>query len=230
VGGGKKIIMKKYDSYRWNIDDVLDPKSGFWKHVCKDIKGYFYSLEDDEREDLNIEPFSNRITKFIECFDNLSSKNKKLVHDDIVETESLITEVLWDLVHLQDKEILFHNNIEYFSDWIDTCPQVLLDMYIHKLSKGEKLTNHIPKKKPIQSRTIHEAIRKSIFNNNSCNVSIFNGKLILSSTNHDILKKFKKIIIKSGNIEYEYREDKTETDTTIHAYIFEMNTDEAKND
>ena len=58
----------------------------------------------------------------------------------------------------------------------------------------------------------------------SCNVTISDGKLILCSTNHEALKKFKSVMVKLGNKVQAYTVKRNDKNEEIHSYIFEMKT------
>ncbi len=207
----------------WTIDEVLDPSSKFWDKIYIDIELYMNSLESDEIEELGKSPFTDRITDFIEYFKSISPKNKASIHKNIEKTENLVVGVLWNLICQKDKEILFQNNIDYFSDWIDTCPPELLDMYVHKLANGDPLSTTASFAKIPEAASILDIIKSSITQTDACNVSIYEGKIILSSMTKQILNKFKDLMLKSGNSLYEYRYDRVDSGILMHSYIFEIN-------
>jgi len=205
----------------WTIDEVLDPSSKFWDKIYIDIELYVNSLELDEIEELGKSPFTDRISDFIEYFKSLSPKNKSSLHKNIEKTETLVVGVLWNLICQKDKEILFQNNIDYFSDWIDTCPPELLDIYVNKLANGDPLSDTTLT--PIKPTSILDIIKSSMTTPSACNVSIYEGKIILSSMTKQILNKFKDLMLKSGNSLCEYRYDRIDSGILMHSYIFEIN-------
>ena len=69
-------------------------------------------------------------------------------------------------------------------------------------------------------------VDSSISTSQLCNVKISNGKLILYSTNHNVLKKFRNIMVESGNKLQAYKEEKNSNNLTVHSYIFEIKTDD----
>tara|TARA_R110001592_G_scaffold185921_1_gene430110 strand:+ start:213 stop:869 length:657 start_codon:yes stop_codon:yes gene_type:complete len=210
----------------WTIDEVLDPSSKFWDKILVDIELYINSLEPDELEELGKSPFTDRISDFLDYFKSLSPKNKFKVHKSIEKTENLVVDVLWGMISKKDKSFIFKNSIEYFSDWIDTCPPELLDVYINKLANGDSLsmsTNDIVLDPKIEPSSILDIIKKSVVSEESCNVSIWDGKIIISSMKKQILSKFKDLMISSGNIFKEYRSDRIDSGIMMHSYIFEIN-------
>jgi len=219
VGGGSIKIMLNKQSHLYTIDDVFDPKSKFWKKIYQDMKSH---TEDISRGtfDLGAESYKNRIADFIDYFKSVSKDDNKQIIKDIETTEELVVDVLWNLLSPTDKELLFHNSIEYFEDWMDTCPQPLLDIYINKLAKGESLTNL-----KIIGKTNESKLKQkinSIPKSEGCRVKISNGKLIVCSTDHINLKKITKIMISHGNTVEAYKEERLETDLTMHSYIFQI--------
>ena len=206
--------MDKY-TYRWTIDDVLDPNSAFWKKMYNDIK----DKPETGLEAIERDMWKERIGEFLDYFKMHPTKESEEIKN-IKDTEFLIVDVLWNLVSEEDKEILFHNDLEYFNDWIDSCPPPLLDEYIKRISRGEGLINT----KSVNKST-NNIIRKTIESSNSpqsCNVTISDGKLILCSTNHEALKKFKTVMVKLGNKVQAYTVNKNDKDEEVHSYIFEM--------
>ena len=170
-------------------------------------------------ESIERDMWKDRIGEFLAYFKQNSIKETEDVKS-IKDTEFLIVDVLWGLVSEEDKEILFHDDVEYFNDWIDTCPPPLLDEYIKRISKGESL---------IGSKSTNKRYDKIIKNTieasnspQSCNVTISDGKLILCSTNHEALKKFKTVMVKLGNKVQAYTIKRNDKDEEVHSYIFEM--------
>lgn len=224
-GGNNKIMLDKY-TYSWTIDDVLQPNSAFWKKMYSDIK----SRPETGMETIEKGMWYEKISEFLDYFKTKpKSAGKILSEDDILlgsledigDTEHVLINALWGLINETDKETLFHNDIEYFNDWIDSCPSPLLDEYVRRLSAGEGLLE-VPK---TANKMVNDNIRNTINNSNSpssCNVTISGGKLILCSTNHITLKKLKNIMVKQGNKLQAYKEEKTIGNKIIHSYIFEV--------
>ena len=207
-------MMDNY-TYRWTIDDVLDPNSAFWKKMYADIK----DKPETGLEAIERDMWKERIGEFLAYFKKYSNKEPADVKS-IKDTEFLIVDVLWGLVSEEDKEILFHNDVEYFNYWIDTCPPPLLDEYIKRISKGESLINS-----KSTNKNVNKIIKSTIENSSSpqsCNVTISDGKLILCSTNHEALKKFKTVMVKLGNKVQAYTIKKNDKNEEVHSYIFEM--------
>lgn len=222
-GGNKKIMLDKY-TYKWTIDDILEPNSAFWKKMYNDIKARpVNGLETIEKD-----MWYEKIAEFLDYFKKPQQETKytEQFYDedlsDISETENVLINALWSLINDNDKEILFHNDIEYFNDWIDSCPTPLLDEYIKRLSAGQALIENTSKS---VNKKVGDNIKNTIGSSNSpslCNVTISGGKLILCSTNHDTLKKLKNIMVRQGNRLQAYKEEKTLNNKTIHSYIFEV--------
>ena len=206
----------KKNTASWTIDQVLDPNSKFWDNMLGDMDIYLSTLDSEAIETLGSEPFHSRIADFITFFKSKAEQNQMV--QDIEKVENVVTGTLWTLISEEDKLILFDNDIEYFSDWIDSCPRELLDIYITALSKGDSL-NKIPK----TELDLTGVIQKSNVSHDMCNVSVFNGKLILCSSNKNLLDNFKRVMLESGNTLQDYRTDKSsDNKITIHSYIFEI--------
>ena len=215
----KKFMLDKY-TYKWTIDDILEPNSPFWKKMYNDIK----ARPENGLETIEKDMWYEKISEFLDYFKQPKKETDyaENIYDDIADTDSVLINVLWDLINENDKEILFHNDIEYFNDWIDSCPTPLLDEYVRRLSAGQALIENTSKSvnKKV-GNNIKNTIGSSI-NQSLCNVTISGGKLILCSTNHDTLKKLKNIMVKQGNKLQAYKEEKTLNNKTLHSYIFDV--------
>lgn len=210
-------MMDKF-TYQWKIDDVLNPVSAFWKKIYNDMK----ERPETGYEEIEQSMFKEKMEEFIQGF-KIKKLKKSKKFTPIQDQELVIVEVLWSLVNAIDKELLFHNDIEYFTDFIDTCPQPLLDSYIARLSSGEGLIGNLLTERDARMKSI---VDSSISTSQLCNVKISNGKLILYSTNHNVLKKFRNIMVESGNKLQAYKEEKNSNNLTVHSYIFEIKTDD----
>jgi len=206
----------------WTVDDVFNPKSEFWKKMYGDVDSYFNNMDKTEIDTIHKRAFQDRISDFVDYFKSLSKTDKPKVVREIEQSEEIVSEVLWNLVGKTDREILFHNDIDYFNDFIDTCPDPLLEVYINKLASGESLLNYAvrehlkpakEKKKPKESNNIKNTPTP-------VTVQVIDGKLVISSTNLKALKKFSKIMIENGNRVEAYKEETPEYSKTIYSYIF----------
>jgi len=206
----------------WTVDDVFNPKSEFWKKMYGDVDSYFNNMDKTEIDTIHKRAFQDRISDFVDYFKSLSNTDKPKVVKEIEQSEEIVTEVLWNLVGKNDREILFHNDIDYFNDFIDTCPDPLLEVYINKLASGESLLNyavreHLKSGKEKKSTEESNNIKKT---STPVTVQVIDGKMVISSTNLKALKKFSKILIENGNRVEAYKEETPEYSKTIYSYIF----------
>ena len=199
----------------WTVDDVFNPKSEFWKKMYGDVDSYFNKMETTEIDTIHKRAFQDRISDFVDYFKSLSKTDKPKVVREIDHPEEIVSEVLWNLVGKTDREILFHNDIDYFNDFIDTCPDPLLEVYINKLASGESLLNYT-----IKERKKPEEPKKTNKKSTPVTVQVVDGKLVISSINLTALKKFTKIMIENGNRVEAYKEETPEHSKTIYSYIF----------
>ena len=211
-------MIDKY-TYKWTIDDILEPNSAFWKKMYNDIK----SRPESGLETIEKDMWYEKIAEFLDYFKKpQQSTDYEKLYDDVEETDNVLINALWGLINDSDKDILFHDDIEYFNDWIDSCPTPLLDEYVRRLSAGQPLVENTSKN---ANKKIGDHIKNTIGNSTTpslCNVTISDGKLILTSTNHDTLKKLKNIMVNQGNRLQAYKEEKTLNNKTIHSYIFDV--------
>ena len=208
--------MLNKQSHLYTVDDVFDPQSKFWKNIYQDMKSHTENISEGPF-DLGAESYKNRISDFIDYFKSIPKDNGKKLIKEIENTEQLIVDVLWNLLSSADKELLFHDSIDYFEDWMDSCPQPLLDLYVNRLAKGESLTDLkiIGKKEKIKPKNNTQK-------QDGCRVKVVNGKLIIFSTDHINLKKITKIMINHGNKVEAYKEERLEPNLTMHSYIFQI--------
>ena len=206
----------------WTVDDVFNPKSEFWKKMYGDVDSYFNSMDKTEIDTIHKRAFQDRISDFVDYFKSLSKTDKPKVVREIEQSEEIVSEVLWNLVGKNDREILFHNDIDYFNDFIDTCPDPLLEVYINKLASGESLLNYAVREhlKPSKEKKKSEESNKIKNTPTPVTVQVIDGKLVISSTNLKALKKFSKIMIENGNRVEAYKEETPEYSKTIYSYIF----------
>ena len=101
---------------------------------------------------------------------------------------------MWGLLQPEDKEDLFHGDVDFFNDWIDNCPNELLDSYVNKLSKGESLKDSIEK-----SLHYSDYFDAANISPTAINVSSKFGTLALCSTNKTSLDSVKDLFEKNGN-------------------------------
>ena len=148
----------------WKIDDVLDPDSNFWSTVHDEITIYLEAIGDSEPRAFYT--FSKKIQEYLNSFKKQPSfsldmfgidmQEPRHTPDEINQADALISTIIWDLVSEEDKHNLFDDSVEYFNEFIDSCPNSLLDDFVRKLANGENL---IP-----ESRRKPKNIKEIIFN------------------------------------------------------------------
>jgi hypothetical protein len=188
LGGGIKIIMGIGKRHVWKIDDVLDHTSNFWDNIEEDMQTYVESLTEIEVNSISTEKFK---TDFTEYFNNIANRT---LYKEIKDAEDIVTRVLWNLLVKEDKEDLFHGDIDFFNDWIDNCPKELLDKYVERLSKGESIRESIE-----ESLNYSDYFKAANLSPTSVNVSTSFGMLSLCSTNKDVLDNIQKLFETNGN-------------------------------
>ena len=172
----------------WKIDDVLDHTSNFWDNIEDDMQTYVDSLTEIEVDSISTEKFK---TDFTEYFNNIANRT---LYKEIKDAEDIVTRVLWNLLGKEDKEDLFHGDIDFFNDWIDNCPKDLLDKYVGRLSKGESIRESIE-----ESLNYSDYFKAANLSPTSVNVSSSFGMLSLCSTNKDVLDNIQKLFEINGN-------------------------------
>tara|TARA_R110000851_G_scaffold241854_3_gene394445 strand:- start:4096 stop:4728 length:633 start_codon:yes stop_codon:yes gene_type:complete len=172
----------------WKIDDVLNHASDFWENIEEDMEAYIESLSELEVKSASTDKFKSDFTEY---FNNIANRT---LYKGIKDAEDIVTTVLWGLLQPEDKEDLFHGDVDFFNDWIDNCPNELLDSYVNKLSKGESLKDSIEK-----SLHYSDYFDAANISPTAINVSSKFGTLALCSTNKTSLDSVKDLFEKNGN-------------------------------
>ena len=172
----------------WKIDDVLNHASDFWDNIEEDMEAYIESLSELEVKSASTDKFKSDFTEY---FNNIANRT---LYKGIKDAEDIVTTVLWGLLQPEDKEDLFHGDVDFFNDWIDNCPNELLDSYVNKLSKGESLKDSIEK-----SLHYSDYFDAANISPTAINVSSKFGTLALCSTNKTSLDSVKDLFEKNGN-------------------------------
>ena len=173
---------------KWKIDDVLNHASDFWENIEEDMEAYIESLSELEVKSASTDKFKSDFTEY---FNNIANRT---LYKGIKDAEDIVTTVLWGLLQPEDKEDLFHGDVDFFNDWIDNCPNELLDSYVNKLSKGESLKDSIEK-----SLHYSDYFDAANISPTAINVSSKFGTLALCSTNKTSLDSVKDLFEKNGN-------------------------------
>ena len=199
----------------WKIDDVLDPISNFWENIEEDMSSYVESLTELEAKSISTEKFKSDFTEY---FNNIANRS---LYKEIKEAEDIVTKVLWNLLTKEDKEDLFHDDIDFFNDWIDRCPKDLLDKYVKHLSKGESIRDSIDK-----SLNYGDYFDAANISPTAVNVSSKWGTLSICSTDKNILDKLKDLFESNGNKLISKSEDSVDmvdgVDIILYTYHFSI--------
>jgi len=195
--------------HMWKIDEVLDHESLFWENIEEDLQSYLDSLSEKEVNSISTERFK---TDFTEYFNNIANRT---LYKEIKEAEEIVTKVLWGQLSSEDKQDIFHNDIEFFSDWIDNCPKDLLNGYVKLLSEGKSLKESIEK-----SLNYSDYFDAANLAPSSVNVSVKKDRLSLCSTSKTSLDKIKKILEGIGHKFTSYTEETIEDDIILYSCHF----------
>jgi len=177
----------------WKIDEVLDPTSNFWENIEEDMESYIDSLSEEQVKSISAEKFK---VDFTEYFNNIANRT---LYKEIKDAEDIVTKVLWSQLTSEDKEDVFHNDVGFFSDWIDSCPKDLLGTYVKMLGEGKSLK---------------DAIETSL------NYSDFFDAANICSTSKEPLDKLKKVLEASNHKLISESEEPIEPNLTLYTYHF----------
>ena len=195
--------------HMWKIDEVLDHTSLFWENIEEDMEDYIESLTEAQVKSISTERFKNDFTEY---FNNIANRT---LYKEIQEAEAIVTKVLWSQLSGEDKEDIFHNDIDFFSDWIDSCPKDLLNTYVKLLGEGKSLKESIEK-----SMNYSNYFDAANLAEQSVNVSIKNDRLSICSTDKKALDKLKSMIESLGHASSAIKEETIDENLTLYTYHF----------
>jgi len=202
-------IMGLDKRHTWKIDEVLYPSSLFWDNIEEDMGSYLKSLSEKEIKSISTERFKS---DFNEYFNNIANRT---LYKEIKEAEEIVTKVLWSQLTSEDKHDIFHDDVEFFSDWIDNCPKDLLNDYVKLLGEGKSLKDSI--EKSLNYGDFFDAANLSPL---AVNVNIKKGRLSLCSTSKSSLDKIKEMFEKQGHKLTAYSEETIDDDLTLYSCHF----------
>ena len=193
----------------WKIDEVLDHTSDFWDNIEEDMEAYIESLSEAQVKSISTEKFK---VDFTEYFNNIANRT---LYKEIKDAEDIVTKVLWSQLTSEDKEDVFHNDVGFFSDWIDSCPKDLLGTYVKMLGEGKSLKDAIE-----TSLNYSDFFDAANLSPESVNVSIKNNRLSICSTSKEPLDKLKKVLEASNHKLISESEEPIEPNLTLYTYHF----------
>tara|TARA_R100001126_G_C4881782_1_gene179585 strand:- start:226 stop:843 length:618 start_codon:yes stop_codon:yes gene_type:complete len=193
----------------WKIDEVLDPTSNFWENIEEDMESYIDSLSEEQVKSISAEKFK---VDFTEYFNNIANRT---LYKEIKDAEDIVTKVLWSQLTSEDKEDVFHNDVGFFSDWIDSCPKDLLGTYVKMLGEGKSLKDAIE-----TSLNYSDFFDAANLSPESVNVSLKNNRLSICSTSKEPLDKLKKVLEASNHKLISESEEPIEPNLTLYTYHF----------
>ena len=193
----------------WKIDEVLDHTSVFWENIEEDMEDYIESLTEAQVKSISTERFKNDFTEY---FNNIANRH---LYKEIKEAEEIVTKVLWSQLTSEDKKDIFHNDIGFFSDWIDKCPKDLLNDYVKLLGEGKSLKDSI--EKSLNYSNYFDAVNLAP---KSINVSMKMGRMVVSSTSKESLDKVKNMFEQLGNKMTSFSEEPIDEDLVLYTYHF----------
>jgi len=193
----------------WKIDEVLDPTSNFWENIEEDMESYIDSLSEEQVKSISAEKFK---VDFTEYFNNIANRT---LYKEIKEAEDIVSKVLWSQLTSEDKEDVFHNDLGFFSDWIDSCPKELLNSYVKLLGEGKSLKGAIE-----ETLNYSDFFDAANLSPSSINVSLNKNRLSICSTSKEPLDKLEKILKASGHTAISKTEEPIDPDLILYTYHF----------
>ena len=195
--------------HMWKIDEVLDHTSDFWEGIEEDMEDYIESLTEAQVKSISTERFKNDFTEY---FNNIANRT---LYKEIKEAEKIVTKVLWSQLTSEDRQDIFHNDVGFFSDWIDSCQKELLNSYVKLLGEGKSLKGAIE-----ESLNYSDFFEAANLSPSSINVSFKKNRLSICSTSREPLDKLEKILKASGHTIITRAEEPIEPDLILYTYHF----------
>ena len=162
--------------------------------------------------------------RFDDWFDKLNSSDQLRYAKAIDESNRVIITIVWDLLHAQDREELFNDNIRSFSNWFSALEVPDVDFYMSRIMSKQRI---MPKSALSNQDMLTEGEIAEILEDVYANIdddliraTTINGLLCISCTDESRLRKAKQHMIKHGSILRDYRKKQNAHGNIIYTYIF----------
>lgn len=218
----------------WKLSDVKS-----YKHIWQFCNHDYMDLFIDSPDEVWFNLFLNDVLDEIKL--NNDAESEAVANEWIQSVSGMTTEEydsyiewsstdykfapkeVWALLLPKDRTTLFDDSQEYFTKWYDSLSVTDSELYIDRVTSGKSIipTDEIvePKCKFIVEDPKSEI---KIDSKLKLSVNMVNDKLVLTSTNLQILNSHKNSFVDNGNIPFEYR-TKILDDVLYHTYVFEIN-------
>lgn len=223
-----------YEYKTWLIDDILDPKSDFWKVGSKfDIDNLLSRISPLQTDKLfrvpKQDPVMDKFSEFIDFFSSLSKKAAEEYIEFIEDNESdIMSDQVWRLVDKQDRRELFNNDPNKFDLWWSTLHHSEVEYYMTRLVENQRLIKpsevlgFIKKLKVIEEKQDSPRNIKyyPLDTGKYLTVQMIGDKLAISSKDVIKLESVKELLISRGNFFIEERCKTSPQGDKIYTYLF----------
>jgi len=222
--------MKK--TATWLIDDVLDPKSDFWKYDKYDLDNFITRISPLRTKKLfkiqEPDPVLDQFSEFINFFEGLSIKEAK-EYVEFIEDQSteILSDQFWRMVDIQDRRELFNNNIDKFDRWFNSLLQSEIEYYMTRVTTNKRL---VPPSRVLAFIKKLDKIKKidrvskvksyMIDAGRFLTVHLVGDQLAISSKDLPKLEAVKDLLIDRGNVFIEERYKTGPNGEKIYTYLF----------
>ena len=216
----------------WLIDDVLDPKSDFWKYNKYDLDNFITRISPLRTNKLfkiqEPDPVLDNFSEFINFFEGLSIKEAK-EYVEFIEDQStdILSDQFWKMVDTQDRRELFNNNIDKFDRWFNSLLQSEIEYYMTRVATNKRL---VPPSRVLAFIKKLDKIKKidrvskvksyMIDAGRFLTVHLVGDQLAISSKDLPKLEAVKDLLIDRGNIFIEERYKTGPNGEKIYTYLF----------
>ncbi len=216
----------------WLIDDVLDPKSDFWKYNKYDLDNFITRISPLRTKKLfkiqEPDPVLDQFSEFINFFEGLSIKEAK-EYVEFIEDQSteILSDQFWKMVDIQDRRELFNNNIDKFDRWFNSLLQSEIEYYMTRVATNKRL---VPPSRVLAFIKKLDKIKKidrvskvksyMIDAGRFLTVHLVGDQLAISSKDLPKLEAVKDLLIDRGNVFIEERYKTGPNGEKIYTYLF----------
>tara|TARA_B100000287_G_C20520128_1_gene736595 strand:+ start:147 stop:821 length:675 start_codon:yes stop_codon:yes gene_type:complete len=216
----------------WLIDDVLDPKSDFWKYNKYDLDNFMTRISPLRTKKLFLiqepDPVLDQFSEFINFFQNLSVREAK-EYVEFVEDQStdMLSDHFWKMVDPQDRRELFNNDIDKFDKWFNSLHHSEVEYYMTRVATNKRLVP--PSKvlafvKKLDTLKSFEKVRNiksyMLDAGKYLTVHMVGEQLAISSKDITKLEAVKDMLVDRGNIFVEERYKTGPKGEKIYTYLF----------
>jgi len=206
---------------RYSTNDDISTPSSYSR--SPDVRKEFFN-----EVDMSGSWTSSSVAKYQEgfqlWFDKLPVDKQRAYVKAIDESNRIIISMVWDIIHEDDRDELFNNNLRQFSNWFTSLNVEDVDFYMTRIMSKRRLMPKEFRSEPSmmsedQVTDLLQEVYDSI-DDDLVRATSINGLLCISCTDETRLKKAKTHMVRHGSILRDYRKKQNANGRIIYTYIF----------